>query len=120
MVVGFFPGARPTSPCGVIAGVLKATDHRRVARSFPCRPAATCGIGVIGIACAAEPGRMISTLTAPPEVTMLSVQQLLDRKPKGIFSVRPEEPVFAAIQKMAEHHVGALLVMVGDRLAGIV
>ena len=51
---------------------------------------------------------------------MLSVQQLLDRKPKGIFSVKPDEPVFAAIQKMAEHHVGALLVMVGDRLAGIV
>ena len=63
---------------------------------------------------------MISALAAPPEVTMLSVQQLLDRKPKGIFSVKPEEPVFAAIQKMAEHHVGALLVMVGDRLAGIV
>jgi CBS domain-containing protein len=63
---------------------------------------------------------MISALAAPPEVTMLSVQQLLDHKPKGIFSVKPEEPVFTAIKKMAEHHVGALLVMVGDRLAGIV
>lgn len=51
---------------------------------------------------------------------MLSAQQLLDRKPKGIFSVRPDDPVFAAIQKMAEHHIGALLVMEGDRLAGIV
>lgn len=51
---------------------------------------------------------------------MLSVQQLLDQKPKGIFSVKPDEPVLAAIKKMAEHHVGALLVMTGDRLAGIV
>ncbi len=51
---------------------------------------------------------------------MLSVQQLLDQKPKGIFSVAPEEPVLAAIKKMAEHHVGALLVMSGDKLAGIV
>jgi CBS domain-containing protein len=51
---------------------------------------------------------------------MLSVQQLLDQKPKGIFAVKPDEPVLAAIKKMAEHHVGALLVMTGDRLAGIV
>src|SRR5215831_5674896 len=51
---------------------------------------------------------------------MLSVQQLLDRKPKGIYSVQPDEPVIAAIQKMAEHHVGALLVMTGDKLVGIV
>jgi CBS domain-containing protein len=51
---------------------------------------------------------------------MLSVQQLLDQKPKGIFIVAPDDPVLTAIKKMAEHHVGALLVMSGDRLAGIV
>jgi CBS domain-containing protein len=51
---------------------------------------------------------------------MLSVQQLLDQKPKGIYSIGPDEPVLAAIKKMAEHHVGALLVMTGDRLVGIV
>jgi len=51
---------------------------------------------------------------------MLSVQQLLDQKPKGIFSVQPDEPVMAAIRKMAEHHIGALLVMTGDQLVGIV
>ena len=50
---------------------------------------------------------------------MLSVQQLLDQKPKGIYSVAPDDPVIAAIRKMAEHHVGALLVMAGDRLVGI-
>jgi CBS domain-containing protein len=51
---------------------------------------------------------------------MLSVQQLLDQKPKGIFSVAPEDPVFTAIRKMADHHVGALLVMRADRLVGII
>lgn len=51
---------------------------------------------------------------------MLSVQQLLEQKPKGIFSVQPDDPVITAIRKMAEHHVGALLVMTGDKLVGIV
>lgn len=51
---------------------------------------------------------------------MLSVQQLLEQKPKGIHSIAPDEPVLAAIRKMAEHHIGALLVMTGDKLVGIV
>src|SRR5262249_35039606 len=62
----------------------------------------------------------LGELATPPEVSMLSVQQLLDRKPKGIHTVKPEEPVITAIRKMAEHHVGALLVMQGDKLVGIV
>jgi CBS domain-containing protein len=51
---------------------------------------------------------------------MLSVQQLLDQKPKGIYSVAPADPVLTAIRKMAEHHIGALLVMNGEELVGIV
>jgi CBS domain-containing protein len=51
---------------------------------------------------------------------MLSVQQLLDHKPKAIYSVAPSDPVLTAIKKMAEHHIGALLVMSGDKLTGIV
>ena len=50
---------------------------------------------------------------------MLSVQQLLDHKPRAIYSIGPEEPVLAAIKKMAEHHIGALVVMSGDKLVGI-
>ena len=50
---------------------------------------------------------------------MLSVEQLLDQKPRAIYSVGPEEPVLAAIKKMAEHHIGALLVMSGEKLVGI-
>lgn len=50
---------------------------------------------------------------------MLSVQQLLDQKPKVIYSIAPDEPVIAAIRQMAEHHIGALLVMSGEKLVGI-
>ena len=50
---------------------------------------------------------------------MLSVQQLLDQKPRAIYSIGPEEPVLAAIKKMAEHHIGALVVMSGEKLVGI-
>lgn len=51
---------------------------------------------------------------------MTTVRQLLDRKDRTVFSVGPEAPVLEAIRAMAEHHVGALLVMTGEVLAGIV
>jgi CBS domain-containing protein len=50
-------------------------------------------------------------------MTMLS--QLLDRKGHAIHSVAPDAAVIDAIRVMAEKHVGALLVMEHDRLAGI-
>ena len=51
---------------------------------------------------------------------MATVAQLLGQKPKGIFSVAPDAPVLEAIRAMAEHSVGALLVMQGEKLAGII
>jgi len=51
---------------------------------------------------------------------MTTVRQLLDRKPRAIFSVEPEAPVLEAIRAMAAHHVGALLVMQAESLRGIV
>ena len=51
---------------------------------------------------------------------MTTVRQLLDRKDRAVFSLGPEAPVLEAIRAMAEHHVGALLVMKGEVLAGIV
>ncbi len=51
---------------------------------------------------------------------MTSVRHLLDRKGRALFSVEPEDPVLEAVRMMADHHVGALLVMRGNELAGIV
>jgi CBS domain-containing protein len=51
---------------------------------------------------------------------MITVRHLLDRKGRAIHSVTPSDPVLAAIRLMAEHHVGALLVMQGETLTGIV
>ncbi len=51
---------------------------------------------------------------------MTHVRHLLDRKGRAIYSVKPDDPVLEAIRVMAEHHVGALLVMEGARLVGIV
>jgi len=51
---------------------------------------------------------------------MRTVRQLLDGKAPGVFTVNAEDPVRTAIQLMADHFVGALPVMQGGRLAGII
>lgn len=45
---------------------------------------------------------------------------LLDRKGREIFAIAPRATVYEAIAAMSEKGVGALLVMEGARLAGIV
>ena len=50
---------------------------------------------------------------------MRTVRQLLADKPAEVFAVAPEAPVVEAIRLMAERRIGALLVMEGARLAGI-
>ncbi len=51
---------------------------------------------------------------------MRTVRQLLDGKPPGIHTVEAEDPVRTAIQLMADHFVGALPVLSGGQLVGIV
>ena len=51
---------------------------------------------------------------------MRTVRQLLEAKPAQLHAIAPEAPVIEAIRAMAEHGIGALLVMDGPRLAGIV
>ena len=51
---------------------------------------------------------------------MHTVQQILKQKQSAlVWSVAPDDTVFSAIQLMADKHIGALLVLSGDRLAGI-
>jgi len=44
---------------------------------------------------------------------------LKNKGKKKILSVGPEQSVYEAIEKMAKHDVGSMLVLAGDRLVGI-
>lgn len=50
---------------------------------------------------------------------MRTVRQLLDTKSSEIHSISPDAPVIDAIRLMAERRIGALLVMEGQRLVGM-
>jgi CBS domain-containing protein len=49
---------------------------------------------------------------------MKTARQLIERKP-GIVSIAPHESVFTALERMAEHDIGALVVLDGPVLAGV-
>lgn len=51
---------------------------------------------------------------------MNQVRHLLEIKGHDVFAVAPDAPVLDAIRLMAERRVGALAVMKGEQLAGIV
>ncbi|UHQ22403.1 CBS domain-containing protein [Lysobacter sp. 5GHs7-4] len=50
---------------------------------------------------------------------MRTVRQLLEAKASEVFAIGPDAPVIDAIRLMAEKRIGAVLVMEGSRLAGI-
>ena len=51
---------------------------------------------------------------------MHQVRHLLESKPLGVVSIAPEAPVIDALRLMADHGVGAVLVMEeGRKLVGI-
>jgi len=52
---------------------------------------------------------------------MKGVAQILKRKPtRTVHAIGPNDTVYEAIRKMAEHEIGALLVMDGEKIVGIV
>jgi CBS domain-containing protein len=51
---------------------------------------------------------------------MVTAEGLLRRKSGVLYSIDPDEPVLEAIQLMADHSIGAVLVMKGTELCGIV
>jgi CBS domain-containing protein len=51
---------------------------------------------------------------------MATATDLLAGKPQALHAIDPDDPVLEAIQLMAEHGIGALLVMKGGALHGIV
>ncbi|MBL8505406.1 MAG: CBS domain-containing protein [Methylobacillus glycogenes] len=50
---------------------------------------------------------------------MKTVSQILETKGSTIYSVAPESLVYDALLIMAEHHIGALVVMHRDKMVGI-
>ncbi len=51
---------------------------------------------------------------------MLQVKHLLEDKGHEVLAITPDAPVMDAIRTMAERRIGALLVMNGDDLVGVV
>lgn len=50
---------------------------------------------------------------------MKTVQQMLGSKPAGLVGIGPDSSVYDALRLMAEHDIGSLVVLEGDRLAGV-
>jgi CBS domain-containing protein len=50
---------------------------------------------------------------------MRTVRHLLEAKAPEVFAIGPDEPVIDAIRLMAEKRIGAVVVMQGGRLVGI-
>jgi CBS domain-containing protein len=51
---------------------------------------------------------------------MKTAQEVLNQKGRDVFSIGPDESVLEALRLMAEHEVGALPVLHGERLVGLI
>jgi CBS domain-containing protein len=51
---------------------------------------------------------------------MATVRDMIRKKGYKIFTIAPESTVYEALEMMAKHNIGALLVMTGDEIKGIV
>ena len=51
---------------------------------------------------------------------MKNVRDILREKGTAVYSISPDDTVYDALKLMAEKNVGALLVLDGDRLAGLI
>jgi CBS domain-containing protein len=50
---------------------------------------------------------------------MTNLRDIVRKKGKSVFSVSPDATVFEALKAMADSNTGALLVMIGDKVVGI-
>ena len=50
---------------------------------------------------------------------MATVRDMIRKKGSEVFSISPESTVYEALESMAKHNTGALLVMEGDDMVGI-
>jgi CBS domain-containing protein len=60
-------------------------------------------------------------LAKTQEETMEStIQSLLDRKGRGVYSIQHDQSVFEAVAEMDAHNVGGLIVKDGEKVVGII
>jgi CBS domain-containing protein len=50
---------------------------------------------------------------------MATVRDMIHKKGEEVFGIAPEAAVYEALESMAKHNTGALLVMEGDKMVGI-
>lgn len=50
----------------------------------------------------------------------MKVKEVIQQKGTEVYSISPDESVFEAIKKMSDLKIGALLVLIDDKLAGII
>jgi CBS domain-containing protein len=50
---------------------------------------------------------------------MATVRDMIRKKGSEVFSIAPESTVYEAMESMAQHNTGALLVMSGEEMVGI-
>jgi CBS domain-containing protein len=63
---------------------------------------------------------MDTPIRQPEEILAYrSLRRILASKPKALWAVSPADTVLTAVQIMAEHDIGLLVVMEGDKLVGV-
>lgn len=50
---------------------------------------------------------------------MATIEKVLKRKGRNVYSIKPDQPVLDGLRALAQHNIGALLVMDGDKLLGV-
>jgi CBS domain-containing protein len=61
----------------------------------------------------------LNILKSKERQAMATVRDVIRKKGGDIFSISPDESVLEALKLMARHNVGALLVMTGGKVSGI-
>jgi len=64
--------------------------------------------------------RLSNHLIARGTAMDTKIQELLDRKGHGVYSIRPDQTVYEAIAEMDARHVGGLMVKDGADVVGII
>ncbi len=62
---------------------------------------------------------VLRNLSTKGEIAMATVRDMINKKGGDVFGINPDATVYEALQLMAKHNTGALLVMDGDDMVGI-